>query len=256
FQKLKIEQKTEQGPNMKYKLMVFYFALVLLVLGGCQKTSAPFSADATHPTPGSINVQVLDGSNPAPNVLVNAIDPSGNGFTTVSDSNGLAVFNPLPFNDGGWTIVTPSQNHHCSSPATQVVTIAPGTSSKSATVQYGVTASLSPGTVNISFNSPINMYTLSFLLVFSTQNDCGTPWDINFSIPYPTVNDWGISWSGGSTGLMNSGVNYIYHGATSGQIFSFILNYTPDKTPVFNVSISSPIGSASANNSLAGSWIF
>src|SRR6185295_14177479 len=92
----------------KNTLVLFLCGLVIV---SCQKALNPFSAKAIQPPKGKINVYVLEKGTPIPNVTIKASDPSNGAFTTITDSHGIAILNPIPFVAGNWNIQVPSQEN-------------------------------------------------------------------------------------------------------------------------------------------------
>ena len=206
---------------------------------GCEKTAPPFSADAVEPATGQINVNVLRGNGSASNVIVKAVDPSGNVFTTISDSNGMAIFNPVPFNIGNWTIEVPNQDYRCPNPNTQSVSIVSPSSSKSVSVQYGVYTNFSLSAPTITTLTP-PFVKVSYNFTFSSQNDCGIPWTITF-----TWQGSNFTWTVGGSGTLEPGQSYSVN-LISGQSVNLTFIESPSTTysgtPWL---ISSPIGQTS-----------
>lgn len=98
--------------------MVLTYAIILIVFRigiGCEKAKTPFSADPIQPTQGKLDVYLTDNGTPVPNLTVKAVDPTGNNFTTITDSTGMAVLNPVPFHFGNWAVQIPTQGKYYTS---------------------------------------------------------------------------------------------------------------------------------------------
>src|SRR5580698_5059413 len=126
---------------MKYFFRNLMFVFLLLVIAGCEKSLMSFTANSVQPFQGKVSAHVISGGNPVSNALVNATDPNGNIFSAITDSNGIAFFDPTPFSNGAWTFILPNQAHRCIEQSSNL-TITPNSSSQSITFQYGVIVSL------------------------------------------------------------------------------------------------------------------
>lgn len=96
-------------PTIAIIICAIYIAI------GCENTKTPFAADPVQPPSGKLNVYVTDNETPIPNLTIKAVDPTGNNFTTITDSTGMAILNPLPFNFGIWNVQVPTQGKYYNS---------------------------------------------------------------------------------------------------------------------------------------------
>lgn len=186
--------------------------LLLVSMGifiiGCEKKATPFSADPVTQPQGSVSMYVYDGFNLAPNVTIKGIDPSGNIFDRSSDSNGVAIFSPIPFTAGDWTFQIPNQNHRCFGPNSQSITLSTGVNSESATFEYGVATTLTTGFPTSGGSGQVFTGNVNF----ATQNDCGITWTCSISLSSPIGSVWHI----GNSSALSSGNTYSFN-LISGQ---------------------------------------
>ncbi len=227
--------------NMNFYFRHFILSILLLVLlTNCKKNSVPFSADAVHPSQGKVNAYVLSGGIPVLNAIINAIDPSGNNFSAITDSTGNAIFDPMPFSNGTWRLTIPNQDHRCIEQSDNFIVSPSATTSQSITFQYGVVVYFTPSNFQTKgLGGPIVVEQFDDTL--STQNDCGTPWNISFDFAFPTVANWTLYYPGGNSGTQNSGSSCCtYNNATSGT--KFTISYQPNSNaPTFQVNVVSTV---------------
>lgn len=216
--------------------LLFGFALAAFI--GCEKEKNPFSADPVRPPQGVVDVIVLDKSTPVPNVLLHGIDPLGNILTTITDSTGTAIFNPIPFNAGNWTFQMPDQNHRCFGANSQSVTATTGVNSEAVTFQYGVPISLNG--FSISLASAL-VSSQSGNIILNSNNDCGVTWAVNLSLSGNLVAFWTV----GSSGQLHSGQICSFD-LTSGKSISW--SVTGAGSVSNSITISSPVGSVNCSN--------
>lgn len=213
-------------------------SLALAAFIGCKKEKVPFSADPIQPPQGVVNVIVLDKSMPVPNVLLHGIDPLGTILTTITDSTGVAIFNPIPFNAGSWTFQMPDQNHRCFDVNSQSITATTGVNSKGVTFQYGVPLSLNGFSISLS---PSLISSQSGNIDLNSNNDCGVTWVVDLSLSGKLVAFWSV----GSSGQLQSGQIYSFN-LTSGKSIGW--SVVGSGSVSNSISISSPIGSAGCSN--------
>jgi hypothetical protein len=339
------------------------FVLLSVVFSqGCNKSSQPFSANAIQPTQGTIKINVWDNLTPVPNITVKASDPTGNDFSAITDSTGVAVLNPTPFKNGNWFLQVPKQGKYYNSsmfynftgvsPSTSVTfqalnpiltlkninnTYPYGSGSVTYSVGYqpggnlnvavttqvtnmpttawttqffppllgdpsgNTTSQLIITVPNCSYQQPsfqvkasdngwisnsssvttsinrsyeINarldvtnkeeipppyggyLYTTFWTVIFTTQNDCSTPWDITIWPNNATVNVWQLSGTSFNSGQISGYTSYTCHGLKSGASFTLMYEWPSGGGAVFNSSVSSPIGSGSNSGTVNASWNF
>ena len=218
-----------------------FFVLAIfmtIVLVSCEKKEQPFSADAIKPSEGKVTVKVFDGNNPASNVIIEGTDPQGNIISTLSDSTGTAIFDPVPFSPGNWIFQMPNQAHRCFALNSQSLTISSGSFSQGTTFQYGVP-------VNLSFNTLKSLSVLGNLVdtgivTLSTQNDCGVTWSVTYS---SSGNNF--KWDIGNCSNLSPGESCTFN-MVSGQSDTWAFTVSSGGSITLSPSISSVIGQASS----------
>jgi hypothetical protein len=229
-----------------FRRHVILTILIFLIITGCEKTPSTFSADSVQPSQGKVSAHVFSGGNPVSNALVNATDPNGNIYSTITDSTGVALFNPTPFSDGSWTFILPNQAHRCIEQNISAKITESNSASQSITFQYGVSVNLNLTNFRIlGFEGPIPI--LAYDVTLATQNDCGNSWNLSFDFTFPSVSNWYFYYPGGNSGEQNSGATCCtYNNATSGTVFT-IAYVTNSNTPSYQVNVTSPIYGESQN---------
>jgi hypothetical protein len=221
--------------------MRFYFLVLatFMVIGlvSCEKTKSPFSADAIEPSQGKVTVKVFDGNNPASNVIIEGTGPQGNIISTLSDSTGTAIFDPVPFIPGNWIFQMPNQAHRCFASDSQSLTISSGSFLQGVTFQYEVSANLSVNVLTSVSEPGILITEGTFTL--STQNDCGITWSVTVSSSGKNSN-WGVA----SCSNLTPGESCVFN-MVSGQSVPWILTTSSGGSINLTSSISSVIGQAS-----------
>ncbi len=196
---------------------------------GCQKTDHPFGIYAPNgldvptatftPVTGAILAGVIDNNLPKAGVTVTATDPFANVMTSVTDSFGLAAFNPAVLNLGVWTIEVPTQGRYYQSsiPLTVTgsndsVTFRAGNQTLSATPVTPQTYGSSNTSIayNLIYDQP---YNLNVPVVLSTNSGLPAPWTKTFQ-PVTIGNSVGSS----NVTIGKTGCYY--------QAFSFLFNAT------------------------------
>jgi hypothetical protein len=209
-----------------------------LVGYGCEKAKTPFSANAVQPPENQINVDVYHGSYLVPDILVKAIDPLGNIFTTVTDSKGDALVDPIPFNSGSWILQIPTQSICGINTASQGLTIAPGAGPQTVSFRNTVTISL-----NVSEKVLDEPYDGTpgideGIINVSTSNDCNTIWTLSITPTFGSIQNW----TNAQGSDIDSGVSGTYSVINGIQI-AFIFEYDAGQNAQFSCTASSSLGS-------------
>lgn len=234
---------------MTHKKYLSFLAAIFLfwTSSGCEKKSNPFSADAVQPTTGQITTKVIYANLPEPNVQVVGIDPSGNSYTITTDSNGLAIFNPLPFINGNWNIQIPNQNVCWLTSSSQIVNIPSGTSSSSVTFNNNATVQLLYDVISQEpfWWSPTQEgYIVNGVMYLNFQNGCGLNQVVwNLSVDAQTSGSGGIT---GPCGSINVNQNCNFQ-LSPGEEVEYIMIMTEPYGTQLAVALSSVAGSASSN---------
>jgi hypothetical protein len=206
--------------------------VTLLFLFGCDKQETPFSTNAVQPTQGEIKAMVFDGVTTASSVMVKAVDPNGNALTTISDSTGVAVFDPIPFTYGNWVVTLPNQAHRCYDQA-EPLTMTAATNSQSVSLQDEVVLDLKLNVV--TYLESGTLQTSEGTLSLSTTNDCGVEWNV-YMFPFGVS-----SWSVGNSGTLNGSTSHTFSMKSGDSVPYEIITSVSGFD--MNYSISSAIGS-------------
>lgn len=229
---------------MKKLIVVIAGSLVLfgLVLTSCKNGGPstpydlPFSPTPTFtftPTPvvhviGPVNVFVEDKGTGVPNLMVEAIPPSGvTVYSQATTASGTASFNPPYLELGNWTFVVPAQTPFPYAPST--ITMPVSVASETANFNTAGAAVYLTPTVPESFTStnPGSPYT--FNTVYSQPGNLFVPATLAFS-GFPT--NWTPSYGPATFG---------YGSADTGAV-TVIANNCVDQAPSFAVTLTDSTG--------------
>lgn len=214
--------------------------ILIIIFGGgigCEKSPIIFSTNPVQPPENQINVDVYHGSYLQPSVLVKATDPLGNTFSTITDSNGVALFDPVPFNAGIWLLQIPSQPICGINVASQGLTVSHGVTSQTGSFRNPVKVNLNSYLSVISESSAL--FVIQAAVTVFTSNDCGTPWIINITPLYSSIQ----SWSNPQGINIDSGVTGTWNDIKNGSIANFTFAFKGGQSPQFTCSVSSYLGS-------------
>jgi len=203
----------------------------------------PFSPTPTFtstPTPvvhviGPVNVFVEDKGVGVPNLMVEAIPPSGvTVYSQATTASGTAAFNPPYLELGNWTFVVPAQTPFPYAPST--ITMPVTTANETANFNTAGTAVYLTPTVPESFTStnPSSPYT--YYMVYSQPGNLFVPSTLAFT-GFPT------NWSG------SYGPAILGYGSADAGSVTVIANNCVDQAPSFAVTLTDSTGHVRAISS-------